>query len=42
MFGINVWAVLVSAASNFLLGGFWYSPALFVPAWNSLFHHPPK
>ena len=34
MFGINIWAVIVSAASSFLLGGLWYSPALFGPAWN--------
>jgi len=34
MLGINIWAALVAAASSFLLGGLWYSPALFGPAWN--------
>jgi hypothetical protein len=34
MYGINIWAVLAAAASSFLLGGLWYSPALFGPAWN--------
>jgi hypothetical protein len=31
---INVLAVLVAAASSFLLGGLWYSPKLFGGAWN--------
>lgn len=31
---INVWAVLAAAASSFLLGGLWYSAALFGPAWG--------
>ena len=31
---MNVWAVLVAAASSFLLGGLWYSPALFGSAWQ--------
>jgi len=30
--GVNVWAVLVAAASSFLLGGIWYGP-LFKHAW---------
>lgn len=30
---INVWAALAAAASSFLLGGLWYSPALFGKAW---------
>lgn len=30
----NLWAVLVAAASSFLLGGLWYSPALFGRVWN--------
>ncbi|HWE00790.1 MAG TPA: DUF1761 domain-containing protein [Tepidisphaeraceae bacterium] len=34
MYGINVWAILLAAASSFMLGGVWYSPALFGPAWN--------
>ena len=32
---MNVWAVLLAAASSFLLGGLWYSPALFGNAWNT-------
>jgi hypothetical protein len=32
MADINLWAVLVAAASAFLLGGFWYGP-LFKEAW---------
>lgn len=31
---INLWAVLVAALSSFLLGGLWYSPALFEGTWN--------
>ena len=31
--GINVWAVLVAALANFLIGGLWYSPALVGKAW---------
>ncbi len=34
MDGINAWAVLVAAASSFLLGGIWYGP-LFGKAWNT-------
>lgn len=30
----NLWAVLVAALSCFLLGGLWYSPALFGRAWQ--------
>ena len=30
---LNYWAVLVSALSTFLLGGLWYSPAVFGKAW---------
>jgi hypothetical protein len=29
----NLWAVLVAALSTFLIGGLWYSPALFGKAW---------
>ncbi len=32
---MNVWAVLVAAISSFMLGGLWYSPALFGNAWNA-------
>jgi len=28
----NIWAVLTAAVSAFLLGGLWYSPALFARA----------
>ena len=31
---INVWAVIAAALSAFLLGGLWYSPALFGNVWN--------
>lgn len=31
---INIWAVIVAAASSFLLGGIWYSPLLFLKPWN--------
>jgi hypothetical protein len=29
----NYWAVLLSSLSTFLLGGIWYSPAVFGKAW---------
>ncbi|MDA1093576.1 MAG: DUF1761 domain-containing protein [Acidobacteria bacterium] len=31
--GINLWAVLAAALANFLIGGMWYSPALFGKIW---------
>ena len=31
---INIWAVLVAAASSFLLGGFWYSKNFLGGIWN--------
>ncbi len=31
---VNHWAVIVAAASSFLLGGLWYSPILFLKPWN--------
>ena len=31
---INIWAVLVAAASSFLLGGFWYSKSFLGALWN--------
>ena len=31
---MNVWIVLLAAASSFLVGGLWYSPVLFGKAWN--------
>lgn len=30
---LNYWAVFVAALSSFLIGGLWYSPALFYKAW---------
>lgn len=30
---LNYWAILVAALSTFLLGGLWYSPAVFGTAW---------
>jgi len=32
---MNIWAVLLAAVSSFMLGGLWYSPALFGNAWNN-------
>lgn len=32
---VNYWAVLVAAVSSFMLGGLWYSPALFGKLWNA-------
>lgn len=32
---MNIWPVLIAAASSFLMGGLWYSPALFGKAWNA-------
>lgn len=33
MEGFNIWAIVVSAASSFMLGGLWYSPILFLKPW---------
>ena len=30
---LNLWAILVAALSTFLIGGLWYSPAVFGKAW---------
>jgi hypothetical protein len=30
---INWWAILVAVASNFVVGGAWYSPSLFIKPW---------
>ncbi len=30
---INIWAVLAAALANFVIGGLWYSPALFGKVW---------
>ena len=34
MDALNWWAILVAAAASFILGGPWYSPALFGKIWN--------
>ncbi|HUS25050.1 MAG TPA: DUF1761 domain-containing protein [Candidatus Binatia bacterium] len=34
MSDVNLWAVLAAAVSAFVLGGAWYSPALFGNVWN--------
>ena len=34
MNAINLWAVLAAGVSAFVLGGAWYSPALFGKAWQ--------
>lgn len=31
---MNYWAILLAAVTSFLLGGLWYSPALFGRIWN--------
>jgi hypothetical protein len=31
---LNLWAILVAAASAFVLGGLWYSPIAFAGAWK--------
>lgn len=30
---LNLWAILAAAAANFVIGGMWYSPALFGKVW---------
>ena len=32
---MNIWAVLLAAVSSFVLGGLWYSEALFGRSWNA-------
>lgn len=32
---MNIWIVPLAAASSFLVGGLWYSPALFGKVWNA-------
>jgi len=39
---VNLLAVLVAALSSFLLGGLWYSKALFGEAWNRAAHSNPQ
>lgn len=33
MGNINVWAILAAAVASFIIGGLWYSPALFQGVW---------
>ena len=33
MIFVNGWAVIAAVAANFILGGVWYSPALFMKPW---------
>jgi hypothetical protein len=40
--GVNVLAVLVAAVSSFMLGGLWYSAALFGNTWNREAGRPEK
>lgn len=43
--GVNLFAVLVSAISAFIVGGIWYSPLLFGAAWkraNGFEDHEPQ
>jgi hypothetical protein len=30
---LNVWAIVAAACANFVIGGLWYSPALFGKVW---------
>ena len=39
---MNIWLVLLAAVSSFLVGGLWYSTALFGKLWNSENGGPPK
>lgn len=32
---MNIWIVLIAAASSFVVGGLWYSPMLFGKIWNT-------
>jgi Protein of unknown function (DUF1761) len=41
MWNVNVLAVIVAALSSFLLGGLWYSSALFGTAWRHAAGDPP-
>lgn len=38
---MNILAVIVAAVSSFLVGGLWYSPALFGTVWNRENGGPP-
>ena len=42
MLEVNIWAVLLAAGSAFMLGGLWYSAALFGNAWNREAGRGPK
>src|SRR5450432_1889690 len=34
MHTLNIWAILVATIAAFVLGGLWYSPAVFGKAWQ--------
>jgi hypothetical protein len=38
---MNIWIVLLAAASSFAVGGLWYSPMLFGKVWNAENGGPP-
>jgi len=40
--GVNVWAVLVSAAATMVAGFLWYSPLLFAKPWMVLMGYDPN
>jgi len=39
---LNVWAILVSALAQWILGAIWYSPALFAKPWMALLKLDPN
>ena len=43
MHTLNIWAILVATLAAFVLGGLWYSPAVFGKAWQRAngFDNPP-
>jgi Protein of unknown function (DUF1761) len=40
--GVNLWAVLVCAVADMILGFIWYSPALFANPWMKLMGYDPN
>jgi hypothetical protein len=40
--GVNLWAVLVSAAATMVVGFLWYSPVLFANPWMRLMGYDPN
>jgi hypothetical protein len=41
-FGVNLWAVLVSAIATMVVGFLWYSPMLFAKPWMILMGYDPN